>query len=283
VQNGAPIPLDNLTQYRYPCTARDMANWVHVDALFQGYLNATLLLLGLGAPLNPGNPYITSTTQIGFATFGNPAILTLVTEVATRALKAEWYQKWFVHRRIRPEAYGSLVHLKLTGVKDYPLNHDVLNSAVIPQIFSHNAAVNAANGTGPGTYLLPMAFPEGSPQHPAYGSGHATVAGACVTILKAWFDGSWELPNPVEANADGTALVPYTGTDVLTVEGELNKLAGTIGLARGMAGVHWRSDYWQAALLGEQVAIGILREQKLTYNEPTAFQFTTLEGQSITI
>ncbi len=33
-----------------------------------------------------------------------------------------------------------------------------------------------------------MAFPEGSPTHPSYGAGHATVAGACVTILKAWFD-----------------------------------------------------------------------------------------------
>ena len=24
--------------------------------------------------------------------------------------------------------------------------------------------------------------------HPSYGAGHATVAGACVTILKAYFD-----------------------------------------------------------------------------------------------
>ncbi len=33
---------------------------------------------------------------------------------------------------------------------------------------------------------LPMAFQEGSPMHPSYGAGHATVAGACVTILKAY-------------------------------------------------------------------------------------------------
>ncbi len=44
-----------------------------------------------------------------------------------------------------------------------------------------------------GNALLPMAFPEGSPTHPAYGAGHATVAGACVTILKAWFDESTRL------------------------------------------------------------------------------------------
>ena len=41
---------------------------------------------------------------------------------------------------------------------------------------------------GAGNWLLPMAFPEGSPMHPSYGAGHATVAGACTTILKAWFD-----------------------------------------------------------------------------------------------
>ena len=40
------------------------------------------------------------------------------------------------------------------------------------------------------TVHLPMAFAEGSPMHPAYGAGHATVAGACVTVLKAFFDTS---------------------------------------------------------------------------------------------
>lgn len=40
-----------------------------------------------------------------------------------------------------------------------------------------------------GNALLSMAFPEGSPTHPAYGAGHATVAGAysfsvvCTTIV----------------------------------------------------------------------------------------------------
>lgn len=33
-----------------------------------------------------------------------------------------------------------------------------------------------------------MAFQEGSPMHPSYGAGHATVAGACVTILRPFFD-----------------------------------------------------------------------------------------------
>ena len=32
-----------------------------------------------------------------------------------------------------------------------------------------------------------MAFTAGSPAHPAYGAGHASVAGICTTVLKAFF------------------------------------------------------------------------------------------------
>src|SRR6185369_2242702 len=89
---------------RYIRNLRDLGQWVHVDALYQAYHQACLILLGTGAPFSAGNPYASSATQIGFGTFGGPHILSLVTEVATRALKAVWYQKWFVHRRLRPEA-----------------------------------------------------------------------------------------------------------------------------------------------------------------------------------
>jgi hypothetical protein len=121
--------------------------------------------------------------------------------------------------------------------------------------------------------------------HPAYGAGHATVAGACVTILKAWFDESFVLPNPLQANAGGTALVPYTGMDAgrITVGGELNKVAANISLGRNGAGVHWRSDYTESIKLGEQIAIGILQEQKLTYNEDYHMSLTKFDGTAITI
>ena len=66
-----------------------------------------------------------------------------------------------------------------------------------------------------GNALLPMAFPEGSPTHPAYGAGHATVAGACVTILKAWFKETTRLVDigldPLQPTDDGLSLVPYHG------------------------------------------------------------------------
>jgi len=141
-----------------------------------------------------------------------------------------------------------------------------------------------------GNHLLPMAFPEGSPVHPAYGSGHATVAGACVTILKAWFNESTRLVDvgltPVQPTDDGLNLVPYLETDAdeLTVGGELNKIATNVATGRNTAGVHWRSDATESMKLGEQIAISILREHKACYNEPfSGFNLTKFDGTQIVV
>jgi hypothetical protein len=262
----------------YMRNGRDLGQWVHIDVLFQGYFQAFLTMAALGVPANPGNPYANSATQVGFGTFGGPHFAALVCEVATRALKAVWFQKWFVHRRLRPENFAARIHVHLTGQKPYDVHADALNSAAVAEAFSRN-----------GTYLLPMAFPEGCPAHPAYGAGHATVAGACVTILKALFDENKtiaSLTTPVEPTADGLALVPYSGADAgsLTVGGELNKLASNVAIGRNTAGVHWRTDGTESMLLGEAVAISILRDQKLVYNEDFAgFTFTKFDGTQVTV
>ncbi|MEO1765223.1 MAG: vanadium-dependent haloperoxidase, partial [Cyanobacteria bacterium J06629_18] len=260
--------------HRYLRNLRDIGHYVHVDALYQAYLNACLILLKMKAPLDEGNLYNKSKNQEGFGTFGGPHILSLVTEVATRALKAVWFQKWFVHRRFRPETFAGRIHNHLTKHAKYPINSEIFNSSVLEKICSKY-----------GNYLLPMAYPEGSPMHPSYGSGHATVAGACVTILKAWFDESYVISDPVISNQDGTSLISYNGNDAgkITVGGELNKLASNIGIARNGAGVHWLSDYTESIKLGEQVAIGILQEQALTYNEEHQFILTKFDGTPITI
>ncbi len=134
-----------------------------------------------------------------------------------------------------------------------------------------------------GTYLLPMAYPEGCPAHTSYPAGHATIAGACCTILKAFFNEDAVLANPVEADADGLALLPYSGAP-LTVGGELNKLASNISLGRDAAGVHWRSDGVEGMRLGERVALSILRDFRDTYAEDfDGFSLTRLDGTTVTI
>jgi membrane-associated phospholipid phosphatase len=196
----------------------------------------------------------------------------LLGEVAARALRAKWFQKWNVHRCIRPEEFGGRVDRTKSGAVVYPIHTDILNSDGIDRVHTSN-----------GTWFLPQAFPEGCPLHPAYGSGHATVAGACVTILKAWFNGAFLIPSPVQPNAAGTGLDPYVGP-ALTVEGELNKLAANIAQGRCMAGVHWRSDSDASLFLGEAVAIQLLHDQRALFNENFAgFTFKKFDGTTTTV
>ena len=258
---------------------RGLGAYVHVDVLFEAYFNACLILVDRGAPLDPNNPYVRSRTQTGFGTFGAPHVKTLVAEVSQRALKTVWYMKWFVHRHLRPEEFGGLVHMTKTHQANYPLHADILNSQAVAQVFAKH-----------GTYFLPHAFPEGCPQHPSYGQGHATVAGACATIVKAWFDDTAPLVSIPgitisQASEDGFSLVPYGGADrdQLTIGGEMNKLAANIGIGRNHAAVHWRYDYADSLPLGEAVAIAMLNDMAHCWNESFAgFSFTKFDGTRIT-
>jgi len=289
-QNGQIIPpTDDLepdeNNVRPILTGRDLAYYVHVDRLYQAYLGAALILMGEGNKVDPDLPLTGSRTQIGFATFGGPHILSLVTEVATRALKGMWYQKWSDHRRLRPEAFGGLIHRQKNASSpaptpgltkpspDYPIHKEILDSNVLPKIFTYQ---------NHNSYLLPLPFPEGSPTHPSYGSGHATVAGACVTILKAWFDEEDLIKNPKKPKDDGTGIEDSPGLS-LKVGDELNKVAANIAIGRSWAGVHYRSDYEQSILLGEKISLSILEEQAFGYHKEQPFKcsLTKFNGEKI--
>jgi hypothetical protein len=278
IQNGGSTGLVNHQdpQLRFKRNGRDLAAFTHVDVLYQAYFSAFLVLCTMGAPLNPGNPYNNSRTQVGFATFAAPHIAGMLGEVAWRALERSWYQKWFVHRRHRPESGGGIVHLIKTGQGNTVqggVNNNVLNSQALQSSFNTF-----------GSYLLAQTFPEGSPTHPSYPTGHGVVAGACITILKFFYDGNFVLQNPVVPTDDGLSLVPYSGPDQLTVNGELNKLAHNVTFGHGIhAGIHWRSDSDVSMVLGEATAISFLQDQAQTYNEKFTVSFTKLDGTTATI
>jgi hypothetical protein len=134
--------------------------------------------------------------------------------------------------------------------------------------------------------MLSQAFPEGSPTHPSYPTGHGVVAGACITVLKFFFDGNHVIQNPMVPTDDGTRLVPYTGPDVgqITVNGELNKLGHNVSFGHGIhAGIHYRSDTDSSMILGEQTALSILRDQAQTFNEKFTVHLTKFDGTTATI
>ena len=290
VQNGGdsglPIAYDPVP--RYVRNGRDLAAYTRVDVLYQGYFTAFLLLAGLGAAPNPGNPYIGSTTEKPFATLGGPDAAGTIGEMATRALKASWFHKWIKDMRMRPEEYGALVHARKTNASHMPqaaaaLHADVLNSAAVAHTFATY-----------GTYLLPQAFPEGSPTHPCYPTGHGTVGGACVTALKFFFNGDQKL-RPLLLNAgtdlkvpstDGLTLLDYTGADrdSLDINGELNKLAYNVSIGHGIhAGIHFRSSTYWSILLGEQVALSVLQDRARSYNEPFSVNIRKFDRTIATI
>jgi membrane-associated phospholipid phosphatase len=273
IQNGATArPQSFDATLRYIRNGRDLGEWVHRDVLFQAYFEALLILFRIGAPIDANNPYAISRSQIGFGTLGDPFIASVLCAVATRALKAVWYQKWFVHRRLRPEVFAGRIHNHVNRNATYPIHGEILNSTVLGELHRRN-----------GSYLLPMVFPEGSPLHPSFGAGHATVAGACVTILKAFFDESFVIPDPVEADSDGLRLHPYSGPP-LTVGGELDKLASNVAIGRNIAGVHWRSDATESMRLGEEVAIRFLQEERGCLNERfDGFSLTRFDGSTVIV
>ncbi|HKT49947.1 MAG TPA: vanadium-dependent haloperoxidase, partial [Candidatus Angelobacter sp.] len=289
VENGFP-PSASLAfdpTLRFLRNGRDMASYTHVDVLHETYFLAFLLLLQLNAPLNPGNPYIGSRTEHGFGTLDGADCSATLPEVATRALKAAWFHKWIVNLRQRPEDYGALVHAHITNRSPMPqaashLHADVLNSQAVAKTFSQF-----------GTYLLPQAFPEGAPTHPCYPTGHGTVAGACITVLKYFFDGTKPIQpllraagtDVMQTSEDGLSLVPYTGSDAatLTINGELSKLAHNISFGHGIhSGIHFRSSSRASILLGEQVGISVLNDRTLGYNEPFSISITKFDGTTQT-
>ncbi len=330
VQNGLEVDsAENRWEdwSRFVATPRDLATWVHYDQLEQAYRNAGLIMLENGVPFDRGladsnHPRRRHRTRGATA---RPQVLGLLGECAARALKAVQRQKFQIHRRARPEALAAMLTLEASGHGERlaeareairkvlgELGADDPNDAARPGVLLHwiaarnrrrNASRPAESDAGvlpvvpdETNYLLPMAYPEGSPMDPSYGSGHAAIAGACVTILKACFD---------LFEADGRTPVPFAGTlapalyrpdtgnaatlavadagEPLTIEGELDKLAANMSLGRCMAGVNYYTDYYDSLRLGERIAVGLLEERMLNHQEPVSMTFNSFDGDRITV
>ena len=321
VNNGNidPTGSDIIDGIRYISTLRDAGQWVHLDFPHQSGLWATIILLGLNAESSCTSPYANGeiTTSEAFGSFGGPDITIQSGLAGVYGLKHAWFQKWCVHRRLRPEVYAQRLELfrrcKLGNSPNNPLNNEKFNdlfgdgaevwreTQVLDRILEHNKQQNQANGRQDldGTWLLPMAYPEGSPTHPAYPGGHSVFIAAAATIAKAFFADTI-FTNPKIPVNRGQQLDDFEGA-TLTVHGELNKLIGNVTLFRDGAGMHWRTDGTPSGikarfdragtgietggnLLGEKIAISMLRDLKRTYREEVgSFEFRSISGEWVQI
>ena len=327
INNGEVDPTgdDVLVGTRYISTLRDAGQWVHVDFPHQSSLWSTIILLGKMAAVSSGIPYASCpnemrhfedliTTSDAFGSLGGPDITITSGLAAVYGLKHAWFQKWCVHRRLRPEVYAQRLELFRRGefsearfIELFGDGAEVWSgenkTSVLERILEHNRLQNLRFGRGgsedaDGTYLLPMGFPEGSPTHPAYPGGHSAFIAAGATIAKALFKNT-VIASPQVPNADGSDLVFLPDPPILTVHGELNKLIANVTLFRDGAGMHWRTDGTTSGsggivpgtdiatggnLLGENMAVSMLRDLRLTYREMLFnFEFNSITGAPISI
>jgi hypothetical protein len=321
VNNGEinPTGSDIIDGTRYITTLRDGGQWVHSDLPHQAGLWATIILLGLQTNRSDDNPYagLEIKTSEAFGSLGSADITIQSGLAGVYAHKHAWFQKWCVHRRLRPEVYAQRLELFRRGLLgntvNRPLNTEKFvelfgegaqvwrKTQVLARIFKHNKQQNLAQNRRDtqGTWLLPMAFPEGSPTDPSYPGGHSAFVAAAVTIAKAFFADA-EFPHPKVPIDNGQQLRDYNGA-TLTLHGELNKLIANATLFRDGAGMHWRTDGTTSGsnaafdrsgigietggnLLGERIAISMLRDLKRTYREEVeTFEFRSLSGDFIQI
>jgi len=288
LQNGSLSGLvatpSNGVLKRYIFSGRSLAEAVHNDPPYQFFYQTACIMNALKVPINPQFPSYVN--QANFVSSGGvAAIHSIIGDITGLALQHAWYWKWQCFRRLRPEAFGLYIHNIKNGtpnVGNYDIHNVILNNGVLVDVSSINNSWGSS-----GSYTLPMCYREGSPCHPAYPSGHATISGACCTILKIFYsDTLWSavpgiaapnravLPTPltgpvIEAAADGQSLEDYSGGDEssVTVHGELNKLASNVSFGRNWAGIHYRSDAMEGMRLGEQVAIRYMEDKLSSWVE----------------
>lgn len=296
---------------RHLITGRDLGSLVHVDNPYEASYNALNILVYRDAPRSQVFPYNNGSilNEGDGHSMGIPDAYTLIAKACIEAFKAAWFHKWRVHRRLRPEAMAGLVDFTARNGFDnlnnlYNLHESLFKEdsgrPVLELMKARPYYVdNQAKERLEINLLLPLMYPEGSPAHPAYPSGHATVIGACTTVLKALFDETFKMTTllarsqpystPVVPDPeDPTELIPYNDGNAcerMTIGSELDKLASNIALGRNFGSVHFRADGEEGIRLGEEVAIRLLQDHARTYTEDgfKYFQFTNRDGKFVRI
>lgn len=248
---GRPPELQRFGGDVYIHSPRALASAVDRDPPYLLGLHAAFILQAIA---RPSGLFPQRSQEVGFVSDGGAVQLQcLLAAAVERVMRASWYAKFRIHRRRRPEelfADQSNLHPDWERLALPALQH------LTPR-------------------CLPRLYAEGCPLHSDYPSGHAAIGGAIATVLKAWFaDGPW--PSPVESR-DGVTLTPVS--EPLTIHGEITKYAHNMGWGRNFAGIHYRSSCRGGMLLGEAIALRMLR--KLPDTEPVVI--TGFDGSPLAI
>lgn len=265
MQDGASYQKQEAFTYKYLHTPQVLASAVHYDTPYQFYYFACLIAVQNGVKLH------------GFWTSGGvPSVLAAIAHVSLGVLRVAWYLKWGI-LRIRPEEYAHRINLGDPNIIDHVPGLSNMVSYIkqnSPSILNEQIRKN-------GDLLLNCSYKEGSPNHPSFPSGHACIAAACVTVMKAMFvlhdqdmnHLKWN--GPVLHSINGDSLVNFAGdTSELTIIGELNKLVSNISFGRQWAGVHFTTDSECGIQIGENFAERYLMDIAVEFHEKSNGMFT---------
>lgn len=266
---------------------RGLTAFAHADEIFQSYYVAHRVMAELGLGPNPGSPFAEVLYRRSTIPFRGPDIVGMLNTVSRMALDAVGKSIWF-HLRHRPESGGGLLQLAKTHRAGRILKRATGGNAELHEIVMSSPAVKLSYMRH-GAFLLSQALPGGAPCHPSYPSDRGAVAGACVTALKYYYDCDQPISRYVqviEPTVDGLTLKPYPGLDAaqMTFTTELSKLAHNIALGHGLhAGVNWRSDVDEGLLVGEAIAVRVLKAHALSSSERFSVKIRKFDGELETI
>jgi membrane-associated phospholipid phosphatase len=283
VWNGASRTSSLSTKTKYMTNLMDLVMYINRDQIWESiFVTASLLLsrrIPIGFFVNPTRKPPVSR----FVNLGPVDLYNLMTKATKLAMNATWVWKW-TQLRPRPEEMAYQVHLEKT-YSSSQLNGSSIN---FPSELINSPILNEIAAKNNGKYMMPLAYSQGSPFHPSYPGGHATIAGAMVAIMKAWFNCDSLIP-AVVPDLNGENLVLYrlesqpNEVQFLRIEDELNKIATNCSHSRNMAGIHYRMDSESGIALGEQVAIDVLKDEVHKYSDEITFRFRRRNGEIVTI
>jgi hypothetical protein len=254
---------------KYISTFRDMGMYIYRDQVWQPFYTVATILLNspnnssFGVPIgfHYGNRLGTK-----FINLGPHDLYSLLAKCLKLVMDSTWLWKWS-QLKLRPEEMAYQVHLQKKYGIGIPVNNNLMNNPVLVDISNNNN----------GNYLLPQIYRVGSPAHPSYPSGHACIAGAMSTILKAWFNCDSSM-NVYISKGASTLEYYIDGSYQLNIGNELDKFASNCGIFRNVAGIHYRSDAYGGLEIGEKVAISLLKDWTQKYYSDVIFRFKLRNG-----
>jgi len=291
---------------------RALAGHVHLHHPSQALFHAALHLLAHGVPRDPhlGQPGL----------WTGPHILSLMAEVTSRSLRASRELAAAPLRMARPGVIAarlSMLHNRSEGrnegaVPDAALEPELaLVQAALdeltqnaPNLLRWIGRLNRRDGAvgfgrampGPDwsdtrfrdNLMLPGTMVDNVPLMPADGAGHAIVAGACATLLKALFatheaDGQPVTLGTTAPRAVGPAGAAQNGNcpPRPLLGCELDKLAGNVALGRNLAGGFWHAETRASLRLGERLALGLVQERLVAAARPASVSLDDFAGRRV--